>query len=627
MMYEGEDSNRIDLLYETPTTERNGVKVIVPVKWSDKNKFFDKIKEQLAYFENVYFDVPEHINNEDVVIVRHELFQFSSLSKLNQLHICLDNVYYPLDFSKLGINSINIPIALRFSLSDGLYPTPNREAIRYTEEAKTAIMEKLKLAANYFIEKYNEQITDTDDIFAIFSFYSSKTRVLQSFDGKSDVEIDILGKYATVSFTNPKLKGLKYLTTEGVYKSRDYLVAEYWKKFSYHNKRFSEDKWKGSYNVYNFNMLKSGVALYSGILSKTKKDYLREVFGRSSTAIIKKEKPYSLFPKGVNDTGYTNYVNILQLRKYPKSEWRAIVKEFQDVQDKILAPVVKIDDIVIPQTWIDAKKKKPAKNSIIVNGQVVRRQKLEGEVNIKILTELERYVDGKNTKLVLTTIQMKDAHKTPYIIVYGPKEQYETMDKWWKAFNKAFVRFAVIGERELNNISKINLHNWISMEEFAKGKHKVYRRLATSILIKRLKSGNSSVFNNVEKLSGVSTKLHNDVKKLNNYLNKGYCYHALDVHVEDGLIAVAEEHNLFDTTILDTYKSVKKVLDKLTFLNPIISHIPRWNNEEEKKMIQAMIDLCKYHKQRLNWTNYQLPLNDDVKETPIETEEQVEQLI
>ena len=314
------------------------------------------------------------------------------------------------------------------------------------------------------------------------------------------------------------------------------------------------------------------------------------------------------------------------MRKYPKSEWRAIVKEFQDVQDKILAPVVKIDDIVIPQTWIDARKKKPAKNSIVVNGQVVRRQKLEGEVNVKILTELERYVDGKNTKLVLTTIQMKDAHKTPYIIVYGPKEQYETMDKWWKAFSKKSVRFAVIGERELNNISKINLHNWISMEEFAKGKHKVYKRLATSILIKRLKSKHTSTFTNVSKLSKISTKLHDDIERLNEYLDKGWCTNVGD-EIENSLLAVAEEHNLFDTTILDTYKSVKKVLDRLPFINAIISQLPRWNVDQESELIQAIIDLCKYHKQRLDWTNYQLPLNDDVKETPIETEEQVEQLI
>jgi hypothetical protein len=44
MMYEGEDVNTIDLLYESETTEGNGVKVIVPVKYSDFYSFKVKIK-------------------------------------------------------------------------------------------------------------------------------------------------------------------------------------------------------------------------------------------------------------------------------------------------------------------------------------------------------------------------------------------------------------------------------------------------------------------------------------------------------------------------------------------------------------------------------------------------------
>jgi hypothetical protein len=30
-------------------------KIIVPVKWSDRGDFMKKKKEQLAYFENVFF--------------------------------------------------------------------------------------------------------------------------------------------------------------------------------------------------------------------------------------------------------------------------------------------------------------------------------------------------------------------------------------------------------------------------------------------------------------------------------------------------------------------------------------------------------------------------------------------
>lgn len=57
MMYEGEEVNTIDLLHEKETDKPDGTKVVIPVKYSDRDLFYTKIKEQLAYFENVYFDV------------------------------------------------------------------------------------------------------------------------------------------------------------------------------------------------------------------------------------------------------------------------------------------------------------------------------------------------------------------------------------------------------------------------------------------------------------------------------------------------------------------------------------------------------------------------------------------
>jgi len=103
MMYEGEDTNTIDLLYEKKTTEANGVKVIVPVDYYDRSTFKQKVGEQLAYFESVYFDLEDFSN--DFQIIRSEHFQWSPLATDSHLHICLDNVYYPLDFAKIGIDT------------------------------------------------------------------------------------------------------------------------------------------------------------------------------------------------------------------------------------------------------------------------------------------------------------------------------------------------------------------------------------------------------------------------------------------------------------------------------------------------------------------------------------------
>jgi len=158
MMYEGEDVNTIDLLYEAPTDQRNGVKVIVPVKGGDAFTFLGKIKNQLAYFESVYFDVnvKNSIITNNFKIHRAENFQVSDMNTDTYMHICLDNVYYPIDFSKLGIANIAVPVGLRFSLTDGLFPTPNREQLIYSSTAIKTIKAKIEKVATYMVEKYNE---------------------------------------------------------------------------------------------------------------------------------------------------------------------------------------------------------------------------------------------------------------------------------------------------------------------------------------------------------------------------------------------------------------------------------------------------------------------------------------
>lgn len=241
MMYEGEDTNTIDLLYETETDEPNGVKIIIPVKYGDKYQFMKKIKEQLCYFESVYFDVPEDSSiTNDFIISRHEHFQFSEMSTDRQLHICLDNVYYPLDFEKLGMPRFDFPLALRFSLSDGLYPTPNRESLRYTQEAKNVITDKLKQVADYFITKYNESILENNDIKAMINYCESNSNYITMANG-SKYLVDPFVNFSTIPLSVPKLKGLKLINFASLYRSIKTTILNdaYPVKFSLRYKRMS----------------------------------------------------------------------------------------------------------------------------------------------------------------------------------------------------------------------------------------------------------------------------------------------------------------------------------------------------------------------------------------------------
>jgi uncharacterized protein YqhQ len=71
---------------------------------------------------------------------------------------------------------MDIPVGLRFTLTDGLFPTPNRESIRYTQESKKVITDRIAELADYMIDKYNESITDTKNIKEVFDYYGSSSK-------------------------------------------------------------------------------------------------------------------------------------------------------------------------------------------------------------------------------------------------------------------------------------------------------------------------------------------------------------------------------------------------------------------------------------------------------------------
>jgi hypothetical protein len=608
MMYEGEDVNTIDLLYEAPTKERNGVKVIVPVKYSyDKHTFIRKIREQLAYFENVYFDVLDgtEIDNS-FTIVRHEYFQFSPLAMNDKLHLCLDNVYYPLDFEKLGIESIYCPVALRFSLTDGLFPTPNRESIRYTREAIEVIKKRLAQAADHFIEKYNESVTETDNAVEFIKYLSNDSKSLNMY-GRG-FTINPFEKYATKKTKAPTLKGITHLRTERLTRIRDFILDEYEIKFSLYNRKMHQSTRWGRITASNIHYK---TYVYSDKLSGVMKDYLRHVSASSSRHefVVKKTKPFKLGKLTSQDGNYDTYINLLALKGYPKNEWRTLIKEFQLLSSMLSKDFVNLDTLEIPQSFIDSRKK--VRVSVTsTSGPKERRKKLEGEVSVKEAQALERFT-GDNCKFVPTTIQMKEAHRIKSLVVYGGTEFTELVNTWYKPFLRK-VKFLICSKRELDRLKDIELHNWIKMEKFMEGEHIVFKRAATAFLIGKLYAEYRSVFERINKMECISKDIANKLTLLEEYKEKHLMYAADDLN--EAIIEIATKKNLFDMSVYSTYLEIKSLFEKLPFIKAMFSSIPSYNPDP---VINATRDLFKYYRQRIDWQHYKLKLNDDMVETPM----------
>jgi len=629
MMYEGEDTNTIDLLYEKTTTECNGVKVIVPVQYYDRSDFRTKIREQLAYFESVYFDVPGEVDN-DFQIIRSEHFQWSPLTTENKMHICLDNVYYPLEFDKVGINNpIYFPIALRFSLTDGLFPTPNRESIRYTKEAKEIIMNKVKVVADYFVQKYNESIYETDNIIEIMNYYSDNRRYLEF--NKKNHDISPLEQFSSIGIAAPKLKGINILNLKLLHRNRDYILNEYQVKFRFDHGKLRECKRHWDQDVKISAMSKDRHFIFDEKLSGKKKDYLRETMGKDTgygkyKYILKKVKDFKLGKKNASPN-YDTYMDILDLRKVDKHLWRPAIKEFQSIVAMYIDCLPKIEDIVVPEGWMDSKKKAKIIISGGTVGPKVRRVKLQGEIVVKLATTLERWVDGKSCKWVPATYKLEELHRAPYLTVYGSQSEEDTklMDTLFKITSgivKTKIKFVAASERELKNLNKIELHNWMKLETFMEGKNKPFKRIITAYLINQLMHKYKDTFGKSDRLKPLSEDLANKLELLETYRGNHFIY-AGDVFYS-AVLAVAEENNLFDHEIYPIYKEIKAFLERYSFVETLLDVSPYYTKDSDKLM-DVMRDMFKYHKKRLDWKNYNIKLNEDV---PTElTEETVETLL
>jgi hypothetical protein len=340
------------------------------------------------------------------------------------------------------------------------------------------------------------------------------------------------------------------------------------------------------------------------------KDYLRSLHPKDwNIYIVKKENKISLgHSKNTGKGNYTTYKDFLSLHKYPRDQWRTIIKECQHVISLISKKFVNLDDIVIPQAFVDSKQKLKPTGSL----SGVRRKKLEGEITGKMAEGLQKST-GRNCKMTPITVPMENAHRKPMLTIYGGNEHTDKINQLFPTFDILKVRMITFSERELKSLANTDLHNWISMEEFMKGEHRVFRRAVTAYLIDKLIRKNLSAFRKRSNMTTISSDLHSKMDALDVYHRKNHF--AGSDELFESMLAIAQEKNLFDIEMYTTYKQVNSVFEKLPFIDVMFESMGGYGDNNKFKSIT--IDLFKYYKQRVNLENYKIVLNEEVM-TPVE---------
>lgn len=588
IMYKSEDGTKIDLVGERPTKERNGTKVSIGVTRGDYYQFIAKIKEQLAYFEGIYFEVYGIDNNFKVL--RHEDWKYSQLSGATGMHICLGDVYYAIDWARLGINSINLPVGLKFNIEDGLLPIPSREDIKYTEEAKTLILSKIDKVADYFVSKFNESMGEVTTFKEWLEKHNLTFVDVEGFQ----FNIDTIKTYSLIPIIELTIKDIELLDLEELAKKTHLFFQNYEIRGELNHSTFY-GKYNSSVNLTNNYQSSSDKLIIAteapkGVLLA----YLKDEF--SNAKFLYKKWDFEL---GGNNTWYPSshltYMNMLNLKAHPKNEWRQRIKEFQSIIGEYINVLPKISDLQPTPEWLQKRKDNRAKN--------VRKKVGNEQITLKLARIANR---GQNKMAFDQGIYLlKGVGKSiKRLIIYGEKEDREKIEKMLPITMREVggnrIALAIVNKYEVKKVQ--DLPNFVTIDEFMKGKSKPFKVFATAILVNRLMKAHQESFNAVHFIANFSKDLSKKMSTLVSYEGKNYpkYYYGGDDYMDE-VLKIATEYNLFDEETMLIYNEVNEKLKYFDFLPAIY-----WNRNTAP-VKQVIRELLRARKFKMDWQNYTTP--------------------
>ena len=371
---------------------------------------------------------------------------------------------------------------------------------------------------------------------------------------------------------------------------------------------------------YNF----GGIYIYNHELPKSKQDYLRTILPNNREIYFVKKAPFKLRSKtGAVDYGKF-YDSVLNLHLYPKAQWRQLITEFQYIVNLYAKDFIDADAIEIPQEYKDAQKAKRMKVSVTaVKGP--KKVRMKGEFSGKVGTKMDINLSEQYCKFVPTTFKLEDAHKVSKLHVYAKEADKKKMDALWSRGNH-IVNFVLVAQATYDNLQKADLHNWITIDKFMEGKNRPFKVIATEFLIRDLIEKKASTFRRIHVVEDISADFASKLQELKSYDDKNHRSYA-DQETMKAIILHATENKLFDEPIYTTYKQVCEVFTKLPFLDTLLDKTTySTRSNTDAGIVQAIIDLFKYYKHRVNLEHYKLILTEDASLEETLTEDIIEEL-
>lgn len=555
MMYKDGNSISIDLIDERPTEDRNGLEVKVAIQGKDYQYFYEAIREQLTYFEELYIiddikadrfgDFGATFNN--FKIGKFKNFYVNTLW-CNNLDIILGKVRYPLRVSSLTkkyyFADLRQPISLKFEVGD-LDVTPNREEILYSTKNIEVIQDKLDAALLEIVD-ITEDFCNRDfvDIDEYINFLSKTYDYpILSDDSNRVIKLSVLPERCKYT-----LFGKAYDSKEFLECNRQLLSQGIVSNYNSENGRISNAIKDITLRFILDNPSKYKIADISS-LKKITKDFLRERYF-NKVFLDSKKSLFRYYKVFLRDMVYTTY---------DKCDSKITKLLMHHYLKRLVSLEVITDDIVTSEFIADriaARKKKSIWEA------KAKGEKLKGGITLGVVRESER---GSGIVSVMNDFDLGDIEKkTQKLKVYAEKDhpKLESFYLLVRGLGK-YVKVFTVAPTKMKHLKDIK--SFVHIDDIMDVKYKLIRKIGTALLIKEelpmLKN-----LNNLRNLAVISNDLCIAVNRLQSYVDEYYNRGYLTKGISDEILQLCRDSNYFDEEMRAVLNLNKELIKKAEFL-------------------------------------------------------------
>lgn len=605
-----------ELLFEEKTTDCNGTTVTVPIKQGDDYyNFMSAIKRQLVYFPNVYVSIiggdsynkfGDYYNNDYTIYDFKDFIYRPDLQSSNEMHMCIGNVYYPINWIELGISSIKIPLALKFNIGE-LMPTPSREDIVYSKESIKAIKDKIDTVILYLTNKCVDSMSTCKTIKeyrrACYDYNNSSIRVVLTKDVSiivdgtylsANVEPTIatsVGKFNKISAIFNRYIGIDYQVVNSINSSTGCKISD---SYFQNNSEFGRFGYGRNANVPENSIYwerhnKSDISHDRYLLIEGPENHKKNLF-----VAYKRDDGYSrsiCFIRYIKPSLELYKKTILQ--DIPKSDWREVIKEFQRLQKEYYeSHLEKYDDIEIDQEWLKGEEDKRA----LITMEARTRRKIQAKI---VYYRIER---GTNAPFV--SVKMEDPVKrisdSAHMVIYTTNDDrnravsLRNILKDIISYNltkgkRSKAVFSVITTALSNQKTFKEYSNMIELNEFITSKHPAVAKVATAYAICEIFKGVSlsSATSGDDKL--IVPDMASDSLKFKAYLDHYYSisWRNSSEHFMKDVYNLVNDAGALDYNLIEEAEKFKSMLVKY-------ENIKRWIKSGSSYCATKEFDYYKY---------------------------------